>query len=173
MSSLVPTDSYIIWEISCMGICSVNIGPSCLGYPKLGIYKQTSGGRWFTPGSVCYCCFLKMKEAMPPCLFKIRSRNYQQFAIICDDICSPVRPFQGWNTLIFQNPLAGFGALLSSDPVWVPTWTDSWYDLMTAWESGWLGLILGNLGLGLTVLKKVLESGSCLAEAMVSQFSTL
>ena len=75
-----------IWEIGCTGICSVNIGP-CLGCPKLDIYKQASGGRLFTPGSVCYCCFLKMKEAMPPCLFKIRSRNYQQFAIICDYMC--------------------------------------------------------------------------------------
>lgn len=171
VSSLVPTDSYIIWEIYGRSVVRafqcVNIGPSCLGCPKLDIYKQASGGRLVTPGSVCYCCFLKMKEAMPPCLFKIRSRNYQQFAIIF------VHPCQGWNTLIFQNPLAGFGALLSSDPVWVPTWTDSWYDLMTAWESGWVGLILGNLGLGLTVLKKVLERGSCLAEATVSQFSTL
>lgn len=94
VSSLVPTDSYIIWEIYGRSVVRafqcVNIGPSCLGCPKLDIYKQASGGRLVTPGSVCYCCFLKMKEAMPPCLFKIRSRNYQQFAIICDYICSPL-----------------------------------------------------------------------------------
>ena len=133
-----------IWEIGCTGIRSVNIGP-CLGCPKLDIYKQASGGRLFTPGSVCYCCFLKMKEAMPPCLFKIRSRNYQQFAIICDYICSP---FSGVKHFDFPK---------STGRLWCPIivrsclgpnldWQLIWFDDRLRI---WMGRIdIGKLGLG-------------------------
>jgi hypothetical protein len=173
VSSLVPTDAYIIWEIYGRSVVRafavLTLGPAWVVPNSTSTSRQAVED--YSPQAVCVIvAFSKWKKLCRHACSRSgpeTTSSLRLYAIIF------VHPFQGWNTLIFQNPLAGFGALLSSDPVWVPTWTDSWYDLMTAWESGWVGLILGNLGLGLTVLKKVLERGSCLAEATVSQFSTL